>query len=302
MRGTGNLSDKFAEFNAIKQKAEAFMTAGGILLGIAGIIILLVSPVTASPDAVQAIGFVGAVIGGILLAIGGVRFSKLNRTFKNEVLVKVMRDLLPGTVYSPNSGLDPATVYRTECLKRADRFRSEDLITGDFDGVAFRCSDVVLEEKHVERTKDGYREYYVAFFTGRIFEVTFNKEFEGYLQVLEGGSPISNRPFQKVALESIDFNKKFRTYSTNELSAFLVLTPDIMERMMQLEKENPGRISFSFTGSTLYIALNNNKNTFELRPFRKIDDSMIEEFKKDFLVIKDIITLLKLNQKIFKNN
>lgn len=296
------MSDQFAEFNVVKEKSEKFMVAGGIALGISGLVILLVSPLASSPDTVQGLGFVGAVIGGILLAIGGVRFSKLNRAFKHEVLVNVMKDLLPGTVYNPDAGLDPATVYRTECLKRADRFRSEDLITGDFEGVAFRCSDVVLEERHVEHTKNGYREYYVAYFTGRIFEVTFNKEFEGYLQVLESGSPISNRPFRKVALESIDFNKKFHTYSTNELSAFYVLTPDIMERMMQLERENPGRIGFSFTGATLYIALNNNKNTFELRPFRKIDDSMIEEFKKDFLVIKDIITLLKLNQKIFKSN
>jgi hypothetical protein len=168
--------------------------------------------------------------------------------------------------------------------------------------VQFRTSDVVLEERHVQQTKNGTHVYYVAYFTGRIFEFTFHKEFEGDLQVLESGSPISNRPFKKVAMESIDFNKKFRTFSTNELSAFYVLTPDIMERMMKLERENPGRISFSFSGATLYIAINNNKNTFELRLFKKIDESMIEEFKADFLVIKDLILSLKLNQNIFKKN
>jgi len=34
--------------------------------------------------------------------------------------------------------------------------------------------------------------------------------------------------------------------------------------------------------------------------FRKIDDSMVEEFKQDLLVIKDFIMTLKLNTNIFK--
>jgi hypothetical protein len=120
------------------------------------------------------------------------------------------------------------------------------------------------------------------------------------LQVLEAGSPLTNRNFQKVELESIDFNKKFKTYATTELSAFYVLTPDIMEAIFELEKRNPGRIGLSFAGENLYIAINNNKNTFEIKMFRTIDNAMMEGFKNDLMVIKDFIHTLKLNTKIFK--
>jgi len=236
----------------------------------------------------------------IVSAVGYGKFRKVSRSFKDQVLVKVMKEILPDTIYNPDQGLDEFTVYRTECLKHADRFHSEDLITGSIENVAFRSSAIRLEERHVQHTKNGTRVYYVPYFVGRIFEFTFNKEFEGYLQVLEAGSPISNRPFKKVQLESIEFNKKFRTFSTTELSAFYVLTPDIMEEVMKLEARNPGRISFSFTGAILYIAINNNRDTFELRLFKKIDDSIVEEFKQDLLVIHDIIMSLKLNQNIFK--
>jgi hypothetical protein len=296
------MPDKFSSLNAAKQKAEKLITIGGIIAAIGLLIILVITPASSSPETVQVLGMIVLGIGVVVAIVGGAQFAKINRTFKSDILVGVMKELMPETTYLPDAGLDPSTVYRTECLKRADRFHSEDLITGIMEDVNFRTSDVVLEERHVQHTKNGTHVYYVAYFTGRIFEFTFNKEFDGYLQVLESGSPLSNRPFKKVAMESIDFNKKFRTFSTSELSAFYVLTPDIMERMMKLEQENPGRISFSFTGAILYIAINNNKNTFELRLFKKIDESMIEEFKKDFLVIKDIIMSLKLNQKIFKKS
>jgi hypothetical protein len=36
--------------------------------------------------------------------------------------------------------------------------------------------------------------------------------------------------------------------------------------------------------------------------FRKIDETVIEEFKKDLLVIKDFIVSLKLNNKLFKKD
>jgi hypothetical protein len=293
------MNDPFESFNVRKKAAEKYIILGGILAAIGGLALLILMQFM-DPGAAQFLGIVVFVAGGIVAAIGSAKFSAVSRSFKNEVLVKVMKELLPDTTYNPDLGLDESTVYRTECLKRADRFHSEDMITGSIENVAFRCSDVRLEERHVQQTKNGTRVYYVPYFVGRLFEFTFNKEFEGFLQVLEAGSPLSNRPFKKVSLESIEFNKKFRTFSTSELSAFYVLTPDIMEQIMKLEAENPGRISFSFTGPILYIAINNNRDTFELHLFKKIDESMITEFKRDLLVIKNIIMSLKLNQNIFK--
>jgi hypothetical protein len=135
-----------------------------------------------------------------------------------------------------------------------------------------------------------------------VFRFEFNKNFTGNLQVLEAGSPFSRRKFEKVKLESIDFNKKFKVFAEEELTAFYILTPDIMEAIFNLEKRNPGRISMSFLGDHLYVAINNNRDTFELQMFRKIDETVIEEFKKDLLVIKDFIVSLKLNNKLFKKD
>ncbi len=165
--------------------------------------------------------------------------------------------------------------------------------------MSFISSDVKLEERHVQHTKNGTRVYYVTYFLGRVFKFDFNKEFVGSLHVLEAGSPPS-KGFSKVKLESIEFNKKFKTFSTDDLTAFYILTPPIMEAITKIEKKHPGRISFSFRGDYMYFAINNNKDTFEVQMFKKIDDSMIEGFKQDLLMIKDLIVTLKLNKNLFK--
>lgn len=289
--------DKYASINEAKQKAEKKVRIGGILLVIAGLAYLATMN---SENGAQIFGFLAFLPAVIVSGIGASEFMKVKRRFKHEFLVDIIKNALPETTYIPEQGLSEHEVYQTEFLKRADRYHSEDLMYGKIEDVAFRASDVKLEERHVQHTKNGTRVYYVAYFLGRVFHFTFNKPFEGYLQVLESGSPLSNRGYKKVEMESVDFNKKFRTFSTNDLSAFYVLTPDIMERIMDLEKSHPGRIGFSFTGENLYIAINNNKDTFELKMFKPVDDQMIDEFKKDLLAVKEIVLLLKLNNKIFK--
>ncbi|MDD4184221.1 MAG: DUF3137 domain-containing protein [Candidatus Izemoplasmatales bacterium] len=293
------MQQKLDRFNNMKKGSERISLIGFIIIGIGAILLLAVylnggENGMVFPIIILAVGF-------IVSLVGTAKFSQVKRSFKNDVLSEYFQDAIPGVKYYPINGLAQTEVYATEFLKRADRFHSEDLLEGQMDEVDFISSDVRLEERHVQHTKNGTRVYYVTYFLGRVFKFTFNKEFDGYLQVLESGSPLSNRKFQKVELESIDFNKKFRTYSTNELSAFYVLTPDIMEAIFELEKRNPGRISLSFTGENLYIAINNNKDTFEIKMFSKIDQQIMDEFKRDLLVIKDFVHTLKLNTKIFKS-
>ncbi|MGD9909292.1 MAG: DUF3137 domain-containing protein [Candidatus Izemoplasmatales bacterium] len=289
------MQNDFNQFNIKKKQIEKLSIIGWIVVGVGGIIAFALQN-----SAVMYVGFVALFVGFVIAMKATTDFKKLSNRFKDEVLVNMFKELMPGTVYNPYQGLSEYEVYGTEFLKRADRFYSEDYISGVLEDVKFISSDVRLEERHVEHTKNGTRTYYVPYFVGRVFKFSFNKEFDGYLQVLEAGSPLSNRGFKKVQLESIQFNKKFRTFTTDELSAFYVLTPDIIEAIIHLEERNPGRIGLSFTGDVLYIAINNNKDTFELKMYREIDNSLVEEFKQDLLVIKDVISAMKLNNRLFK--
>lgn len=277
-----------------KKSAEKKVMIGGIL-AILGVVLFILSN-----EITILLGIVGFVVGVIFLGIGLSAFSALRKRFKIDVVTKLVESFVDDGHFDANSGLSQTNVYATEFLKPADRFHSEDFLQGSMDGVRFVSSDVVLEERHVEHTKDGTREYYETYFKGRVFIFDFNKPFEGYLQVLEKGSPYKKRDYKKVKLESVAFNKKFRTFASNEHSAFYVLTPHFMEALMNFENNNKGNISFSFLGNYLYIGINNFRDTFEIQMFRTLDQSIFEEFKRDLFVIKEVITELRLNKNIFK--
>ena len=290
------MNDKYTKFNVQKKTAERKIIIGTpfVVIGI-----LLVWFLQGSSAMALILGIILLVCGAIYAVIGATSYAKLKQSFKDTVLTEMFNKAIPGVVYDPKQGLSEGVVYSTDFLKRADRFHSEDFLSGEIDGVDFISSDVKLEERHVQHTKNGTRVYYVAYFIGRVFRFEFNKEFVGGLQVLESGKP-NSRGYNKVKLESIDFNKKFKTYSTEDITAFYILTPDIMEAINNLEKRNPGRIGLSFRGEHLFVAINNNKDTCELKMFQPINDIMVEEFKKDILIIKDFIMTLKLNNNLFK--
>lgn len=247
--------------------------------------------------------FIGILFGLVsigFLAKGSSEYSHVSRTFKQDVVTDLVKQFIEDGQFDQYRGLGLNEVYETEFLKRADRYHTEDYISGKISGVSFVSSDVKLEERHVRHTKNGTQTYYETYFLGRIFIFDFNKSFDGFLQVLEHGRPTVNRGYEKVKLESVVFNKKFKTFTTNEHSAFYVLTPHFMEALMRFEQNNRGAINFSFINNRLYIGIDNRRDTFTLRMFQPLNEETIKEFERDLLVVKEVIDELKLNNRIFK--
>lgn len=282
----------FTELNTLRKKSAQQITIG-IILVIVGIVIA----VLLQEHIVIAIPFL--IVGAVFSSAGGIKFRNLKTTFKTKILTNMIKETFPDATYDPFKGLPPERVYRDGLLKKADRFHSEDLIKGSFSGVGFETCDLKLEERHVRQTKNGTQVYYVTYFLGRFFEFEFPKKFKGKIILTEGSLMSWFTNLKKVELESIDFNKKFKTYSNDELSTFYVLTPHLMEALLELERQNPGTIICAFIDNRLTIAINNNRDTFELNLFQELNDDFLKIMKKEMNVIGKIVEELKLNRNIY---
>jgi len=280
-----------------KAAAEKKIIIGGPLV-IVGVLLMIA--LGASSDIWVGLGIALSAAGGIIIAIGFGGYQSTIKAFKKDYLINVIGEWIEEGVYQPDRGFDPSAVYACEFLPVADRFHSEDYVEGKIEGVPFQMCDVKLEERRVRHTKNGTQTYYVAYFVGQYYVLDFNKDFDGAVQVLETDRPRSNRPFKKVQLESVAFNKTFKTFATSEHTAFYLLTPQMMSRMMDLEKAHPGNLGFAFIDNKMYLAMHNNHSILEVRMFRKLDENMINEFKEDFRLLDDLVKELKLNQKIYK--
>lgn len=273
-----------------------------IYIGIAGLIvggILFVLFIGVLPSLVGLPLLLLIIPGLISICIGNVNFKKIEKDFKKICMEKIITDVIPGATYQENLGIPLNDIYKYNLLQKADRAYTEDLIQGAIDGVKFRTCDLRLEERRVHNNGKSTTVTYVPYFIGRFFEFDFNKNFKGNIIITEAGMV---KPFgtKKISLESEEFNKKFKTFASDEFSAFYVLTPQMMMKLLDLEKANPGCIMIAINSNKMCLALNNNRDTFTLKMNQPIDDRLYKSIQGDLKIITDIVNELKLNDRIFK--
>ncbi len=294
------MAQKLLVYQERKKKFEMIGLAMGVLI-VLGILLLIFTD-----NALGTVGAVLLVLGIIGVLISVIGFNKVVSDFKSKYLKDYFASVIEQGEFRPKRGMAPQKVYGCGFLKRADKFKSYDYLGGVIDGVEFESTDAHLQEKRVRYyTVNGKRRRkveYVTFFKGRIFAFDFPKSIDHPLQVLENFRPQDGRKYDKVELESITFNKTFKTYAMDKHTAFYVLTPHFMERLLNIEEIHPGKLGFSFMDNKMYFAINNNRSTFPVMPFKKIDESLVEEFKKDVDIVYDLVDDLKLNESIFKED
>ena len=231
-------------------------------------------------------------------------FKKL---YKENIVLVALNKICTDVVFDMNNGISRSVIAETQMMDMGDYFHSNDYVKGKYKNISFEMSDIKIEEESTD--SDGNRTRYTIF-EGQWYIFDFNKEFKAHVQVCEKnfvsarrGSLFAKKEdrFKKIELEDVDFNKQFRVYAQNELDAFYILTPNIIEKIKDLNNKIKGRILFCFIDNKLHIGLYNNKDFFEASIFKKIDlDKAIEKTNGEISVITSFIDGLSLDNDLFK--
>jgi hypothetical protein len=284
----------FDKINKEKEKYEKNIIIGGVITALAFILFLpLVASLGPSGFIIIVIPFFG---GAIYMGQNSRKIKLISSKFKGKFVEEELKKVFPDSIYKQYDGFTEKEVVESGLLFNRDRFYSEDMISGNFESVNFRCSDVKQQE--VRKTKNSTR--VVTVFQGRFYEFDFHKPFKHDLLLLQ---PMNFRPFSdfhKVNTENINFNSELKVYARNELEAFYILTPDFMEKVRELDDKYLDKISFAFKNNKLYIAVDTRKDYFDFKAFKKVDESLISSYKEEFEDIKAFIFTLNLNSTLFK--
>lgn len=299
-----------------KQWADRLMLLGWTAVLI-GFILLF-----ALPEAHFTIGVSLLMSGFLLVVIGETLFKIFQYAFKQHYLSTVLNEIFETVRYTPVRGRSSTKLRYVllDFLKRGTRhvshglreeevrktwfvplgeggFFSGDYFEGKFGEVNVSGSDVkTMRRRHNQKNN---KTSYETLFHGRVFRFDFNKLLDGAVFVLERYEPTSPVKLERVTMESMAFNKTFNVFATKPQTAFYVLTPHFMERLQTIEKNHPGKIGFSFQGSTLYFAIHTGKDTFGFRHFKKLDADLIETMQQDVMLLHDLVEDLQLNTRIF---
>ncbi|MBN2165953.1 MAG: DUF3137 domain-containing protein [Marinilabiliaceae bacterium] len=257
--------------------------------------------------------FIVFIIAGIVLLFFGMKKKREYRCrYKADVVSEVVRVIDSEWNYLPDGCITYSEYHSSDLFRQHfDRYRGDDLISGVIDKTDFRCSELHTEYKEVTHDKDGKRqERWVTIFKGLFFNADFNKKIRVQTYVQPDTSErllgkfgqklqFSNKG-KLVKLENPEFEKFFSVFSTDQTEARYILTPAIMEALVNIYKQYKRRMHLSFVGSRVYVAMSFKKDLFEPKIFTsgvKYDD--VEFMYNLFMVNATIIHELNLNTRIW---
>jgi len=261
-----------------KKSLEGMMVLGGFITGISFVSFI------ANP-----IFMIGFIAGGIIMAVAGSRFKKLSTAFKEVHVKKMIEDEISGILYEPKKGFEKEVVYNSKILRKEDRYYSEDFLSGVIKGKKFLSADVKLQDVR----SNGKSTTVVTVFQGRFYIIEFDKKFENDVYIMPNLSIGFNwfSELQRVDLESITFNKLYDVFSIDKHSAFYLLKPAFMEKLIEF-RNVAKRVMFGFKDQQVYIALDTRIDAFDLKMFREIDQTFFEEIKREIKLIEELIDLI----------
>ena len=217
--------------------------------------------------------------------------------FVSQQLAKFFTDLQ----YNHEQGLDSSILAATGMIHTGDRYYSNDLTHGKYKNIGFVQADVTVQDEHTDSDGDTT---YITVFKGRYMIFEFPKKFDFKMVITPKGhfnSAMSrdNRKFEKIEVESVEFNKRFRVYAQDGFEAFYILDPASIISIEELEDKYNNRVSLYFYENKLFIGINNGNDSFEPpAPNRPINEQVeLAKVNNDIQVIIDFVDKLRLDRK-----
>lgn len=283
-----------------------------VIIGVVWLLLSIVGGTTSTFDIVSMafnIGIFMVVLFAILFFALTRKESQAYRSaYKAYFVEKNLQKVFANLKYNHESGLSSAVLAATRMVNTGDRYNSNDLTTGEYKDVAFTQADVHIEEEYTDSDGDTH---YSTIFKGRFMLFEFPKKFNFRLETVEKGFGANivprgksqeGRKFEKIELESSEFNKIFKTYAEDGFEAFYLLDPAFINNMLTLAEQYNGKLLLGFTDNMLLVGLKDGKDAFEPPSvFKKLDEKTeTEKISKDISLVTNFVDTLKLNNKLFK--
>jgi len=242
------------------------------------------------------VAIIVAVIGFGVIGWGNAGISRLAGEAKWLIVEPVARQL--NLAFTPSPGTCES-IYRHKdvgVVPGWDRSKFEDLITGKRGLVDFELFEAHLEEKRTTTDSKGRTQTtWVTVFKGQCLRLDFHKTFYGRTLVTRDMG-FFNRfgrgtGMQRAMLEDPKFEKIFEVYTTDQVEGRYLLTPDLMQKLVDLEEVfRGGKLKAAFDGGEMLITMQGG-NLFEPGSMFKPLDSAdrVQELLKDFAGVFGLI-------------
>ena len=256
-------------------------------------------------------GILSLLVAVALFVRSILRFLKFRSRYKTEVVEKIVRLINPKYIYDPNKHISLDDFNRSGIIPEiANKCQGDDHVCGKIDKTVFEFSEFVAQNEYEVSDKDGKKSTRVDnLFNGLFFFADFHKHIQAETFVRPDKAERLlgkfGQRFQRsakgklVKLENPEFEKYFAVFSTSQTEARYILTPAMMEGLVNLRKQIGRDFHLSFIGERVYCGIAFNKALFEASVFRQVRFADIEFMHSLFSLIETIISEMNLNTRIW---
>lgn len=257
---------------------------------------------------------IAAILGmGLYIFLVVRKEQKEYRAIYKQDVVKAIVNLINSDWHYESDGRISDNDYRRSQLfnRSWDKYEGDDLVKGVIEKTDFQFSELHTQYRTFKTDEEGKREEeWHTIFKGLFAHADFNKEIKGRTFILpehakndftkynlsekDGGET------KLVKLENPEFEKIFKVFGTDQIEARYILTPTMMEAIVNIYKKYKKRVHFSFIGSRVFVAMSFNKDLFEPRILKsgvRFED--MEQMNDQFSLIQTLIHEMNLNTRIW---
>lgn len=244
--------------------------------------------------------FISILIFFIFFGFGYKYFNDYKKYYKQNFVKIALEGMFDDLVYEPKNCISKSVIESTHIIRRGNTFSGDDFISASYHGVPFVHSDITIQQV----TSNGKNTTTTTYFKGKWMAFDFNKDFSEYVIIAEkkGGAIIDKKTNNKVEMESVEFNNKFKVYATDDHTAFYLITPQFLTSLEKLRDNTKGQLLLAFINGKLHIALHTNKNSLEPKIFSKVDAKVINSIRDELKVITDFLDALAVDKPNFRTD
>lgn len=224
--------------------------------------------------------------------------------YKKDFEIRIKKRIMPIIVSCfenlswKEGGYPKGYIYEfVQVVPQHDTWYSDDVFEGEHNGINFEISETSFLKEMVPQHTDRYGRIveakYTKVFEGIIVKFDMNKNFTGHT-LIKPDKMFHNSPqeyMQRTVLESVEFEKKYDVFTTDEIEARYIITPAFMDRLKNIKFAfNVKDISCGFYNNNLFLAMPTKKDIFSIGSLYK----PLNDEKQYFQMFEEILSIIKL--------
>lgn len=238
------------------------------------------------------IGFGFFILGGFLALVGGIKSTTALNKVKDIVINAIMKEKGIEGIYQAKNYFSKEVIKETGMIGSFNEYKGSDYTKFNYKGlmVEYCRLDIYMV------TSSGKSSSRTPVYVGPWMIITLPRSLNQRIKIFEKqffSKGVNNRGLMEVKTESVVFNDKFASWTTDEHTFFYIMTPKMMENMLKHESQHRGRTLFCLLRNTIHLGMHGKpEKKFKIPLIKDIEESDIKAIRDDFDNILSVVDTL----------